>query len=291
MIATTIGSVSNMILDVLFVITLNMGMAGASIATGLGSTITLIINIGYAYVKKTNLRFIVFKPKLKDIKRIYANGFGPFIMEFSVSVVNLIYNLVALKYFGELGVSVYTIVQNWNLIALDLIVGVGQATQPLISFNKGKGDISKVKTFRNYGFISCITLGVIFLLVWVFATTGLASVFVTDDPVLLENSVEALKIVSPTYICLAITLMLSYYYVGVEKSLSSMVINVSRGFIFPASLAFIMPLMMGGVGLWVSIPVAEACSVVVGIILIFVALYKTKHPKKNHLIEEPLSKQ
>ena len=288
MIATTIGSVSNMVLDVLFVIVLNMGMAGASIATGLGSVITLIINIGYSYIKKRNLRFSIFRPHIADIKRIYKNGFGPFVMELSVAVINLIYNLVALKYFGELGVSAYTIVQNWNLIALDLIVGVGQATQPLISLYKGKGDLDKVRIFKNYGFISCLTLGFVFLFTWIFASTPLASVFIVDDIILLQTSSYALQIVSSTYVFLALTLMFGYYYLGIEKSNQSMIINVSRGFIFPLLLVFIMPICIGKVGVWVSIPLAEGLSALVAVVISIITNYKNKHPKRNHLIEPPL---
>ncbi len=289
MIATTIGSLSNMVLDVLFVIVLNMGMAGASIATGLGSVITIIFNIGYCYIKKRNLQFAVFKVKFNDIKRIYKNGFGPFVMELSVAVINLIYNLVALKYYGELGVSAYTIVQNWNLIALDLIVGVGQATQPLISLNKGKGDLEKVKIFKNYGFISCLALGVVFLFTWIFGASSLASVFIVDDIQLLETSSYALKIVSATYIFLALTLMFGYYYLGIEKSRQSMIINVSRGFVFPLILVFIMPLLIGKVGIWVSIPLAEGLSALVAVVIYIATNYMEKHPRKNHLIEPPLN--
>ena len=281
MIATTVGSLSNMVLDVLFVIVLNMGMAGASIATGLGSIITLAINIGYSYIAKRNLQFAIFKLKLHDVIRIYKNGFGPFIMEFSVAVVNLIYNLVAFRYYGELGVSVYTIVQNWNLIALDLIVGVGQATQPLISLNQGKGRLEDVKTYRNYGFISCLSLGGIFLLCWLFATQGLAQVFVVDDAQLLSSSIQALKIVAPTYVFLAINLMLSYYYVGVEQSTQSMIVNVCRGFVMPILFVYTLPLALNGVGIWASIPIAETVSAVVGIVLSVFSLYKTKKQKNK----------
>lgn len=273
---TSIGSFANIVLDLLFVLVFKWGMFGASIATCLGSVIAVAINISYSHVKKRNLRFAKLKIYLRDVKRICANGFGPFVMQFSVALVTFFYNLVSFKYYGELGVSTYTIVLNWHLIAMNLIIGVSQGTQPLISLNHGKGDMKEVKRYRRYGLIACIVVGLLCLPTWVFGAEGLSKVFVKGDRTLVDMSVFAMKITSPTYVFLAITIITAYFYEATEKVKQSTAINLMRGCLMPALFVFVLPLAIGKVGVWVSIPLAEAISSIFALTLLIFTISKER---------------
>lgn len=77
-----IGSLSNIILDYVFMYPLNWGIFGAAFATGLAPIISLCI-LSIHFFKKTNsLKFILKDLKISYLKTIFTLGFSSFINEF-----------------------------------------------------------------------------------------------------------------------------------------------------------------------------------------------------------------
>jgi len=74
----------------------------------------------------------------KLILRVIRNGFSEFVLESSMAIVTFVFILQANRYYGTIGSSIYTMIMNWSLIFFNLMTGVGQAAQPLISLAMGR---------------------------------------------------------------------------------------------------------------------------------------------------------
>ena len=116
--AMMIGSITNIVLDYLFMYPLNMGIFGAAMATGLAALIGISISGIHIFLAKGNLQFVYTRFHFKEIVAIISLGTSSFITEFSSSIVIVVYNLLILNKTGNMGVAAYGIVANLALMVL-----------------------------------------------------------------------------------------------------------------------------------------------------------------------------
>lgn len=100
MLALAFGSASNVALDYVFMYPLNMGIAGAALATAIGPVFSVAILLPNFLMKRGNLYFA--KPKIRqhNIQRIFLLGFPSLIMEFSIGIITFIYNFAIVQFWG-----------------------------------------------------------------------------------------------------------------------------------------------------------------------------------------------
>ena len=110
MISTIIGTICNVYLNYLFIFKLGLGIKSAAIATGLGQMVTVLVQIPHFLGKKGKLSFGKAKIEIEIIKEIIKVGFPSFVAEVAFSIIILVHNLVLVKVVGEIGVSVYAII-------------------------------------------------------------------------------------------------------------------------------------------------------------------------------------
>ena len=134
MTAMILGAVSNIVLDYVFMYPLNMGIAGAALATAVGPIFSVLILLPHFILKKGKLYFIRCSVQSKDIKQILFYGFPSFIMEFTIGMVTFIYNF-AIKYFGfgEIGLAAYLVIGYLMLILLTIFLGMAEGLKPVFS--------------------------------------------------------------------------------------------------------------------------------------------------------------
>ena len=149
MYAVVSGGVANIILDYVFVYNFNMGMAGAAIATVMGSGLTVVILLTHFFTKKNNLHFSLKGVRPSFIKNIILNGFASFLIEVASGVTIFVFNIQLLKYAGNTGVSVYSIISNTAIVVVCLCKGINQAAQPLLSTNYGAGLYERTDKIRS----------------------------------------------------------------------------------------------------------------------------------------------
>lgn len=257
MAATMIGSGANVVLDLLFVLVFGWGIFGASIATCMGSVIAVLINVGYSVKNRLGLRFCRIHVDISSMKRIIVNGLGAFILNFSVAVLTLFYISEVKRVYGNMGVSAYTILMNWNLIFMNMLLGVAQSSQPLISLSYGKGEISSVRSYYSLTLCSALIMAVCFLPLGIFFSQPLSLVFVSNSQELVALAAWALQIAIFTYPFMAATMTIGYYFEALEQSRESLAIMLARGCLIPVVMLYVLARILGGWGIWISIPAAE----------------------------------
>ena len=267
MIATVTGTGMNVVLDFLFVFGLGWGMFGAAFATALCSGLGCGLNIVFAYAKKMHIRFRRSAVSLEEILPTVSNGASVLVLESSSGIVTFVYIAQSQKLYGTDGAAVYTIIMNWSLICINLVMGIAQAAQPLLGFAYGKGKMDHVREYRRYALAGAAALGILFLLVGYTMTGSLVSVFASDNRTVLKLAGEGFRLYLPAYLLMGPGIVLGYYFQSLGMAGQSLAVMLSRGILFPCVLAFAMPLLFGAAGLWMAVPAAELITSVLAFVL------------------------
>lgn len=273
MYALMIGNFANILLDYVFVMVFHWGIFGAAFATALSPIITTSIAALHFMKHKNSVHFTkhVMDPSL--IKRILKNGLGSGLMEVSAGTVIIIFNAVILMIANESYLAAFSIITNIAYVLKGVLNGFAQAAQPIISINYGANNKERTKQafLQTLKYSSCFS--VFIYIVFLIFPEAVAIPFASNDTQLLSISAQAIRIYFSCTIFLSINIMVMYYFQAIESGNDATVLAILKGFVFIIlSLICLVPFFnMNGV--WISVSVAEAMSVLV-------AWYMMKHNKK-----------
>ena len=106
-----IGAVANIILDPIFIFALDMGVAGAAIATVISQGLSALWVLRFLTGPKTKLRIRrrYLRPRLAVMIPVLMLGVSPFVMSATESLLNIAFNSSLQKYGGDMAVGAMTI--------------------------------------------------------------------------------------------------------------------------------------------------------------------------------------
>ena len=145
------GVVLNFILDYLFLFPLNMGIAGAALATIMGQILSAIMVVLYLFRFKTD-RFQAtnFRLTRQNVWQIVTIGIAPSVNQAAMMVMNLVLN-TSLRHYGALSsyggseaLAAAGVVTKVNFLFYSTIIGFGIGAQPILGFNYGAGKYRRV---------------------------------------------------------------------------------------------------------------------------------------------------
>ena len=187
MIMLVIGAIINIILDPIFIFGFNMGVKGGALATIIGQIVSFVIAIIYLFeIKSVKLTKNDFKLD-KDVFRILALGISSFITQATILVLFIFMNNIMTKLgantkFGaDIPLSVYGVISKINSLYISTVLGISIGSQPIIGFNYGAGNKSRVKeTIRKVLIINFI-IGIIFNLLFVLFPKQITGIFISSN--------------------------------------------------------------------------------------------------------------
>lgn len=274
MAAVITGGVLNVILDIIFVFPLKMGMAGASIASVLGSATTVVILLFHFRSKSNGLHFSLEGFSFSYVKRIFANGFTSFLVEITSGIVMFVFNISLLEVAGDIGVSMYGVICNTAIIVTCLCNGINQAAQPIISTNHGAGLHDRIATVRKLGlrtaFIICSVPAIIGLII----PNLFTYIFLNPNEEILALSPTAIRIYFIGFFVTGINMFIVGYFQSTVKPQISLLLSLLRGCVLSILFVTILAPIFGVNGIWASVPLGE-------FVTLLIALYFIKKPAKE----------
>lgn len=195
MLSVLIGAVANIVLDPIFIFGFHMGVAGAAWATIISQAMSCAWVLLFLCGKKTHLRLRVknFGLAPRIVLPALALGLSSFIMQASESVISVCFNSSLLRYGGDIAVGAMTILTSVMQFAMLPLQGLGQGAQPIISYNYGARNPSRVKeAFKLLLKASLVYSTLLWACVMLFPR-AFAALF-TSSPELLDFTQNALRI-------------------------------------------------------------------------------------------------
>ncbi len=277
MAAMVIGSLSNIVIDYIFIFPLNMGMFGAVFATGLSSVISIFIMSPHWLKAKKGFHFIKTRLSFKVFGQILSLGFPSFVAQVAAGFVMITFNTIILDLTGVSGVAAYGVIANIAMVITAIDSGISQGVQPLISDYYGREKMNMAKLSLKYALISmCIISIIIYILIFIFAG-DITQIFNSQNDANLQKiAVMGLKLYFTSVVFTGFNTIISIFFTSIEKAVPAQIISVLRGFVLIIPLAFLLSTAWGMAGVWLTYPITEFLTALVGTKMYMSNLKKSK---------------
>lgn len=265
MLCVLLPALTNIIGDYILVAHLDMGIKGAVIATAGSITLSGVMVIIYMLFFAKTLRLKRLKLSLKSLMLTCRNigymcrlGSAAFLGEMAIAVMMFIGNYIFLNYYGEDGIAAYSIICYYFPVIFMINNAISQSAQPIISYNHGAGLAEradsgfKLTIIYGLAFATTITAGVIFF------APQMVGLFLDSSYPAYDIASYGMPLFATGYIFFALNMMFMGYYQSIEDYKIANTISILRGYVFMILLFFLMPSLLGKIGIWLAIPTAEA---------------------------------
>lgn len=269
MAATMLGTLSNIVLDYVFIFPFDMGMLGAVLATACAPLLGILMQLFYFRKSSCQLRLRLGGIQMRFLKPIFLLGGSEWITEVASGVVIFCFNFVILREAGNTGVAAYGIIANIAMVAACLCTGIAQGVQPLLSYSYGRGEIRKLRKLLSLTLGTALGFAVILYGILFGFTETIVGVFNTGENVILERMAESgVRIYFLAFFFVGCNIAASAFFSAVERPLFSFCISLLRSGIILLPILFIFAAIWHMNGIWASYPVAELGTCVVTVLLL-----------------------
>lgn len=249
MIIMIMGLISNILLDWYLVQILDLQMIGAALATILAQGIVCLCCLKILFNASEHVHKTEYKLDKKIALNILRIGISPFGLSISPSLVIICANWQCLNVGGETAVAAYSVISYLLCPIQEILRGVGEGIQPLISYCNGGGKIAEIKKLMNK--TNClVTLLAVLLGSFMFVFSAyLSSIFkVSHEASIMITS--ACRIISFSFIFIGIVRTYSAYFYAIRKPKSSMLLIYGESLFVTPILMLILPRIFGLNGIW-----------------------------------------
>lgn len=271
---TMISGITNVVLDYLFIVPLQMGIAGAAIATGIGYSFSALVGLTYfTFVRNRHLYFVKPHAEQKLLLHTCTNGSSEMVTNLANSVTTFLFNYTFLKFYGEDGVAAITIILYFQFIFTALFFGFSNGIAPIVSFKYGEQNyIQLKKLFKNVLII--ITVCAILMVILSQAVIGnILEVFTPAESRVYQIALQGFHIYSIAFLFMGISILASAWFTALSNGKVSAIISFTRTFLVLVGAILILPAFMGELGAWLAVPCAE----IIGILISVYCLKKYKN--------------
>ncbi|MDC7239284.1 MAG: MATE family efflux transporter, partial [Spirochaetales bacterium] len=283
MMGTMLGTIVNIILDPIMILTLDMGVAGAALATLIGNMAGSIYYLNYILRGKTILSIAPrdFRIKDKVFTGVMAIGIPAALNNVLMSLSSILLNNYLAAY-GDIEVAAMGVAMKVVLIVALLQIGLGAGIQPLLGYSFGAGDHKRFNAIMRTSIIYTVILGSVLTLgCWVGAS-GIVGAFIDSGEVYSHGiSFTRYLLLTGPVIGILFVYINSLQAIGAARE--SLIISISRqGFVF-VPMIIILNSLFGLTGVIMAQPVADMFSLIMSAII-----YTYKNRKMWNGIEEPV---
>ena len=264
MIALIASTVANLVFDVLFILVLHWGVAGAALAVGLANLGVVAYFALWLHRHSEHLsvapRWFTLAPAV--LKPVFGVGVGELLQSAFLIVTSLVLNNLAAAY-GDGPLAAMGVAVRIAQVPEFLVMGVTLGVLPLLAYAYGKGDRGRLSSSVR---TSALTVGGIAL---VFATTVFVfrrqvfAAFVAD-PSVLAIGVTILTAQLVAMIANGFTGLITSLFQATGRALASTVMSVTQGILF-IPVVILGNLWFGLAGIIWALTATECTVLVIGV--------------------------
>ncbi|MBQ3581550.1 MAG: MATE family efflux transporter [Alistipes sp.] len=280
---TIISVMLNAVLDALFILGLDWGIAGSAWATVLSQTVSLVLLFAHFMRRDSFLRFHreAFHFHWDLVKGITTIGMAPFMIQTCACVVVILVNTTLQRYGGDLSIGAYGIANRVAFLFTMVVLGFTQGMQPIVGYNYGarKYDRALKTMWLTVGWsVATTTLGFLVCEIFPHQVVGM---FVSEDgsgdaTALIDASVKGLRILVAMLPIVGFNIVAGNFFQHIGKPKRAILLSVSRQMLFIVPLLFFLPPIYGVDGVWYAIPIADFVSTALAAVLLLLQIRKLR---------------
>lgn len=275
MVTTVMGAVCNIILDPILIFVLKMGVQGAAVATVLSQAVSAVWVLFFLRGKKTMIRLTAASMKIVPgvILPCLALGISTFVMLSTESILNISFNSSLSKFGGDVAVGAMTIISSCNQLVTLPLQGICQGGQPIMSYNFGAGNKSRVKQAFRCQFVACTCYASVFWLLMMLLPQMFAGIF-SSDASLVDYTVWAMRIYMAGIFSTGIQISCQQTFMALGQAKISLLMACLRKLVLLIPLIFVLPHIFTDpvFGVFVAEPVSDIIAATVTATMLFTRL-------------------
>lgn len=259
--ACFLGGVTNIVLDYLFIGVMDLGIAGAGLATGIGYAVPGLFGLVYfALSRRSTLHFVKFRWDWDNLLQSCGNGMSEFVTNLAVAITTFLFNVILLDLEGEAGVAAITAILYVQMFQMAVYIGFSFGVAPVVSYKYGAQDWPQLQKIVR---VSFVTLGISSLGVIAFsylAGETAIGIFIPPTSDTFPLAKRGLLIYSMGYLFMGINVFMSSFFTALSNGRVSATLSCSRTLVFIVVCLFTLPQFLGTDGVWLAVPIAELLS-------------------------------
>lgn len=272
MFCNLLGAGINTVLDAIFVMGLDMGMAGAAYATIIGQFISAMVVIVYLrHYKTVELRVEHFKIKWEHAREIASIGMASFINQLAMMVVQIVLNN-SLKHYGALSVygeaipiACAGIVMKVNQVFFSIVIGLSQGSQPIESFNYGAKQYGRVRQAYRFAAIAGGAIAILSFAAFQLFPRQILSLFGSGTESYYQFGISYFRIFLFFTCANFLQPITTTFFTSIGKPKKGVFLSLTRQIIFLLPLIIVFPMFMGIDGILYAGPTADFLALIVSI--------------------------
>ena len=277
MILAGIGTVLNIVLDPIFIFTLNFGVSGAAWATTISQMIIFIIFIYMLFFKDhayVQFKLRDFNPSYFILVDIIKVGLPASMSMIVMAIGQLLFNIM-LATFSTDAVAAYQIAGRIDMVVFLPIFGIASALTTMVGMFFGANEIDKIRVITRYGISSSfIITSVGSIILYVFAPFIISGF--TDETVIKNIAVNYLRVISLLFPFISIGLTIGRILQGLGLGMPSLIITTIRviGVAGPLAYYFIYILDKPVEWMWYAMFISGIMATIISIVWLKIAFRK-----------------
>lgn len=252
-----IASILNIILDIVFITSFNMGVAGAAYATIISQGISAILCSLYIIKKFPILKLRKEHWTLdKDYVKTQLRIGIPMALQFSITAAGAVILQSALNNLGSKIIASYTAASKVQQVFMQPSISFGVTMATYAGQNLGAGKIDRIKEGVKKGTIISIAVSVTSSLIVILFGSAFIKLFISaNDLEVIQNAKHYLNTVSIFYIPLGLIFIYRNTLQGIGDSFVPMLAGVAE-MVARTVVAFTLPKFLGFTGIALADPAA-----------------------------------
>lgn len=277
LVTVCVGCVTNCVLDYLAIFHWGLGIWGAAAATGLSQLLTCIIYLTHFLGKHTTFHPVRFRMDWKIYRRLLPIGISDGLTELCNGLMIFLFNHTILRCIGTDGLVAYTIIAYANTLVINITMGVSQGSQPLISFQNGRGDGAAIGKLLRYGLRTMCGIAAVCFTVLFLAAPKLVAVYLPEARAeMLTFATDAFRRYSLCYLPVGFNIYIAGFLTAMERPLPAVSISTGRGLILQGSILLLLAAVLGGSSIWFAPVISEVLCL--GLSVFFLLRLRRTHP-------------
>lgn len=283
MMTTILGAVINIILDPVFIFTLDMGVKGAALATVISQGISCVWVLKFLTGRRAILRLkrSTLRISLARTKRIITLGIPGFVMQASNSLVQIVCN-TQLRVYGELlmvgggdlYIGVMTVLGSVRELLSLPVSGIASGSQPVLGFNYGAGKYKRVKEGIRFSALLGAGYTLIAWLVVMLIPRPMIAMF-SDDAMTIDVGARMLNIYFFGFVFMAFQFAGQSTFQGLGKARQAVFFSLFRKAMIVVPLTLLLPRLGFGVeGVFLAEPISNAIGGLACFATMWLTVYK-----------------
>lgn len=262
------AGVLNIFFDYVFIVIMELGVAGAAWGTSIGFMLPAVVGVAYFLTKKNNLHFVKPDGDWYALKKSCTNGASEMVTNLANAIIVLLFNLQMMRYVGEDGVAAITTILYAQFIFIAIYFGFSTGVAPIISYNFGSGNNERLRKVFKMSFSFIIIVSIIAFVLAMISASTITGIFLAEGSYAYELAISGFFVFAISFLFAGVNVYCSAFFTALSNGRVSAFISLMRTFVFISIAVMVLPMYLGVDGIWMAVPIAEFLTIWISIYLI-----------------------